>query len=108
MPIGSPGAAPAITDIRRRKSSTVVANGPSVEKSIQSGVGQRPMTPLDGFNPTSPQNAAGIRIDPPPSVAVAIGTTPALTAAADPPLDPPGDSSKFQGLRVTPVARLAV
>ena len=76
----------------------MVANGPSVEKSIQSWVGQRPITPLDGFNPTNPQNAAGIRIDPPPSVAVAIGTTPALIAAAEPPLEPPGDNSRFQGL----------
>ena len=31
-----------------------------------------------------------MRVDPPPSLAVANGTRPAATAAADPPLDPPG------------------
>ena len=33
------------------------------------------MRPNDGFIPTRPENAAGIRIDPPPSLAVAIGTS---------------------------------
>ena len=35
-------------------------------------------------------NAAGIRIEPPPSPPVARGTTPAATKAAEPPLEPPG------------------
>ncbi len=47
--------------------------------------------------PNRPQQEAGIRIDPPPSPAEAIGTMPAATAAADPPLDPPGEQSVFQG-----------
>ncbi len=38
---------------------------------------------------TSPQQEAGIRIDPPPSFAWLIGTTPAATSAAEPPDDPP-------------------
>ena len=42
-----------------------------------------------GFIPTSPQHAAGTRMEPPPSFACAIGTTPAATAAAEPPLEPP-------------------
>ena len=49
-----------------------------------------------------------MRIDPPPSVAVATPTRPAMRAAAEPPLEPPGERSVFQGLRVTPVKRLAV
>ncbi len=53
-------------------------------------------------------NPAGLRVDPPPSLAVAQGTSPADTAAADPPLDPPGVVSRFHGLRVIPQARLAV
>ena len=40
--------------------------------------------PRDGFSPTSPLHDAGIRIDPPPSLACAIGTTPAATNAPDP------------------------
>ena len=60
------------------------------------------MTPEDGIKPTTPQLAAGIRILPPPSVACAMGTMPAATAAAAPPLDPPALYSLFQGLRQTP------
>src|SRR5438309_3681105 len=59
----------------------------------------RPRAP---FNPTSPQHAAGIRVEPPPSLPWAIGTRPAATAAAEPPDDPPGVRSRSQGLRVGP------
>ena len=55
-----------------------------------------------GFNPKRPQHDAGIRIEPPPSVACATGTMPAATAAAEPPLEPPGERSSRHGLRVTP------
>ena len=58
--------------------------------------------------PTSPQAAAGIRIDPPPSDAVAAGTSPAATAAAEPPDEPPGVRVASQGLRVMPFASVAV
>ncbi|CAB5025592.1 unannotated protein [freshwater metagenome] len=43
-----------------------------------------------------------MRIDPPPSFACAMGTTPAATSAAEPPLDPPADRPRCQGLRVAP------
>ena len=43
---------------------------------------------------------AGIRIEPPPSLAWAIGTMPEATAAAEPPLEPPVVRSVSQGLRV--------
>src|SRR5210317_2125734 len=42
-----------------------------------------------GFMPNRPQHEAGIRIEPPPSVALAKGKIPAATAAAEPPDDPP-------------------
>ena len=58
--------------------------------------------PLVGFNPTSPVKEAGIRMDPPPSLAPAIGTIPAATAAAAPPLEPPGEYAGFQGFREGP------
>ena len=45
-----------------------------------------------GLNPTRPQQAAGIRIEPPPSLACAIGRAPAATSAADPPDDAPAGS----------------
>ena len=58
--------------------------------------------PRDGFNPNRPQQEAGIRMEPPPSLACATGTTPAATIAADPPLEPPVDREVFHGLRVAP------
>jgi hypothetical protein len=57
-----------------------------------------------GFRPTSPQWLAGIRIDPPPSLACAIETMPEATAAAAPPLEPPGVCSVFQGFSAAPYA----
>ncbi len=55
-----------------------------------------------GFRPTSPQALAGMRIEPPPSLAWATGTMPEATAAAEPPLEPPGERERSQGLRVAP------
>src|SRR5829696_2940685 len=54
--------------------------------------------------PTSPENPAGMRVDPPPSEAVPIGTMPAATAAAVPPDEPPGVRVTSHGFRVTPHA----
>lgn len=45
---------------------------------------------------------AGILIEPPPSLAPAKGTIPDETAAAAPPLDPPGVHSRFQGFLAGP------
>ncbi|CAB4802217.1 unannotated protein [freshwater metagenome] len=62
------------------------------------------MRPWLVLSPTSPQHDAGMRIEPPPSLACAIGTMPAATAAADPPDEPPGEWSGFQGFLVIPNA----
>ena len=62
----------------------------------------------DVLNPTSPVKAAGMRIDPPPSVPVPIGTRPPETAAAVPPEEPPGVRSVFHGLVVVPCTRVLV
>ncbi len=43
-----------------------------------------------------------MRIEPPPSVAWAIGRARAATMAADPPDEPPGERSGRQGLIVAP------
>ena len=55
-----------------------------------------------GLRPTSPHSLAGMRIEPPPSLAWPIGTSPAATAAADPPLEPPVERVVSHGLRVGP------
>ena len=57
--------------------------------------------PRLGLNPTSPVTAAGIRMDPPPSFACAIGSAPAATSDAEPPDEPPLVRSVSHGLRVT-------
>jgi hypothetical protein len=54
------------------------------------------------LRPTRPQHAAGIRIDPPPSVATPAPTMPAATAAPEPPLDPPGVRVVSHGFREIP------
>src|SRR5689334_6862154 len=61
-----------------------------------------------GFNPNTPHADAGIRIEPPPSLAWATGTIRAATAAAAPPEEPPEEWSRFQGFRVGPKRRDSV
>src|SRR3954452_24687799 len=60
------------------------------------------MTPLLCFSPTTPLQAAGIRVEPPPSVATANGARPLATATAAPPLEPPLERAALQALRVRP------
>ncbi len=66
------------------------------------------MRPRLGFRPTKPQNAAGMRIEPPMSVPSANGTQPPDTATPEPPDEPPGVRVASQGLRVTPQRGLVV
>src|SRR5699024_3220557 len=58
--------------------------------------------PRVGLSPNKPVKEAGMRMEPPPSLAPAIGTIPDAMAAAEPPLDPPGEQSVFHGFRVAP------
>lgn len=60
--------------------------------------------PYVGFSAKIPQNAAGIRTLPPPSVPSDSGPAPSATAAALPPLEPPAVRDGSCGLRVTPVS----
>src|ERR1700741_4100658 len=71
----------------------------SPERSDRCGASE--YTPRETFSPILPLTPAGMRIDPPPSVACAIGTAPAATIAALPADEPQGGYSAFQGLRVT-------
>ncbi len=48
-----------------------------------------------------------MRIEPPPSLACAIGNMPAATAPAAPPLEPPGERDRSQGLRLGPKRRFS-
>ena len=60
------------------------------------------LRPRVGFSPNTPQQEAGMRIEPPPSEACAAGASPAATAAAAPPLEPPAVYCACHGLRVGP------
>ena len=61
-----------------------------------------------------PQKAAGWRMEPPVSVAVAPMASRAATAAAEPPEEPPGTSRvpsslpRFQGFSTSPKAEVAL
>src|ERR1700758_4021113 len=55
-----------------------------------------------GFIPNTPQAEAGMRIEPPPSLACATGTMRAAPAAAAPPDEPPEECARFQGFLVGP------
>src|SRR5439155_21502555 len=57
--------------------------------------------------PTMPHRAAGWRIDPPVSVPSAQGASPAATAAALPPEEPPGTRVRSHGLSTSPKAEFS-
>ena len=59
-------------------------------------------SPQVGLNPTSAHQAAGMRIEPPESVPSATSASPAATAAALPPLEPPARRPGAIGLGTVP------
>src|SRR5256714_9188395 len=77
--------------------------GPEVRRpSDRETKGAGETRPREGLRPTSPQQDAGMRIDPPPSLPCATGQRPAASAAPAPPLEPPGVRSVSHGLRQSP------
>ena len=64
--------------------------------------------PYVGLRPTIPHSAAGWRIEPPVSVPSAHGAEPAATAAALPPLEPPGTRPRSHGLSTGPKAEFSL
>src|SRR3954447_12304050 len=64
--------------------------------------------PYGALNPTTPFQAAGVRIEPPMSEPVASVDVPDASDAPVPPDDPPTPNSGFHGLRVTPHSRECV
>ena len=96
----SPGKFPAITSSSNAASSTVRAMGPITPRPVRSGtIGPSETRPRVGLIPNRPHTLDGMRIDPPPSLPWAAGASPAATAAAAPPLDPPADLSRSHGVR---------
>src|SRR5918994_5820149 len=67
--------------------------------STAGAVGTRPFC---GLSPNSPQQAAGMRIEPAPSEPIVAPASPAAIALPEPPDEPPGVRWRSHGLRVTP------
>src|SRR5262249_33079970 len=64
--------------------------------------------PYVGFSPTIPHMAPGCRMEPPVSEPRANATSPAATAAAEPPLEPPGTREGSHGFPVGPYPLFSV
>lgn len=100
---GNSANGPAITDSIKARSARLRAIGPATASVSQGrSVGQIGTKPGVGRSPKTPQNAAGVRIEPPRSLPSAKATIPDASAAAPPPVEPPAVSDKSQGLRVAP------
>jgi hypothetical protein len=80
----------------------VRASDPLVLSPYTSPNGAVEIRPRDGLSPKRPQQEAGMRIEPPPSEPCASGARPPATAAAAPPLEPPGVRPGSHGLRQAP------
>jgi hypothetical protein len=101
---GSPGGGSATHSStaaasRTERDTTRSVMSPDMKSPKSGAIETRPR---EGLRPTRPQALAGMRIEPPPSLAWAIGTMPAATAAAEPPLDPPVERFVSHGLRAGP------
>ena len=83
-------------------SATVRVSTPSMHEREEPRSGAVETRWRCAFRPTSPQQAAGMRSEPPPSLPCAIGTIPDATAAAAPPEEPPGVRAVSHGLRAGP------
>src|ERR1700678_4151793 len=81
----SRGSGPAMNLNNMAQSTALPASGPTQSSDGASGIAPAALTrPVVGFNPTTPQHAAGIRMEPPESEPIAPETMPAATAAAGP------------------------
>src|SRR5512145_735400 len=97
---GSRGSTPTRAPSRAAASATVRHIGPAVSWLWAIGITPARLTrPTVGLMPTIPHAFAGLMIDPSVSVPTATGQRFALTATADPELDPLGLRSRTYGLR---------
>src|SRR5579872_6785484 len=106
---GARGSGPAIVLRTKARSATDRPRHPEVLRvdhaNAAFGSGTRPTV---GRKPTTLQNAAGLRREPPASLPSATGTIPQASATAAPPEDPPHVFVRSQGLRVAPNTVLKV
>src|SRR5215469_18368230 len=109
MESGARGSGPAMVLRTKARSATERPRHPEVlsvdQPNTAFGLGTRP---TEGRNPTTLQNAAGLRREPPVSEPVATGTSPQARATAAPPDEPPQVFVRSYGLRVAPKTVLNV
>src|SRR5947207_1078736 len=87
---------------------TVRVRGPTWSIDQDSGITPARLTrPYVGLSPTTPQQAAGSRIEPPVSLPMAPATRPAATAAAEPLDEPPDAWPALQGFCTSPWCALS-
>src|SRR5215470_16287261 len=103
-PYGSPAPGPEVTSSSAAVSRTESVTACSVLRPPNPSpvYGAIVLRARVGLRPTPPQHAAGARIEPKPSLAWAMGTMRAPTAAAAPPLEPPEMRVGSHGFRVGP------
>src|SRR3989475_5004992 len=91
-------------------SRTVRVMGPTWDTRAKPLGNPRPSgtRPYDGLKPYTPQNAAGVRIEPPPPVPSARGARPPAPPTPPPPLQPPGVGAGVPGARVPPQSGVSV
>src|SRR3989440_10764903 len=90
-------------------SSAVRAMGPSTcRESHNHSAGYVGPSTTDGRRPTTPQNEAGMRREPPRAVPSARGIIPVTRPAAPPPVEPPAVRLGSHGFRVGPKTLLKV
>src|ERR1019366_5222348 len=112
----------SISIIARSIMGRLRANGPTQSRLETAGcTPSRLIRPYEVFKPYTPQQAAGMRIEPPVSVpsakstggptcggslGAAAATAPAATATAEPLDEPPGMRSGYRGFLGVPLQRL--
>ena len=83
--------------------ATLLASGPIESKVVDSGVAPSRGTRFCvGLKPAMPQNAAGMRTDPPVSVPIPTTAWPSATDTAAPEEEPPGIRRRSYGLPGVP------
>src|SRR5436190_22543357 len=94
---------------RSRVSGTLRPIGPSTDSGDQPKTRRSAgTTPGEGRKPTTPQNAAGVRSEPPVSEPVHTGSMSQASATAEPPDEPPEVRHGSNGLPVAPQTTLRV
>src|SRR5438477_12064655 len=97
------GGSPAMIASAIAQQAMLLASGPIDSRVVDKGTApSRGMRCCVGLNPAMPQNAAGIRTEPPVSVPIATIAWPSPIETAAPEDEPPGIKRRSWGLPGVP------